>query len=151
MNTLMKRSNGFPATSSFFDDFFTKEFFDWNDKNFSAIGSTLPSVNVKENNEAFGIELAAPGMRKESFKIELDKNVLTITGEHKQEENSEKEMPRYTRREFSYQSFSRSFRLPAEVVEGEKIEARYSDGILYVMIPKKESAKPQPAKTIQIK
>ena len=149
MNTLMKRTNGFPAMSSFFDDFFTKDLFDWNDKNFSAIGSTLPSVNVKENNEAFCIELAAPGMNKESFKIELDKNVLTITGEQK-DEQQEKEDTRYTRREFSYQSFSRSFRLPAEVVEGEKIEARYNDGILYIAIPKKEWAKPQPAKTIQI-
>lgn len=149
MNTLMKRSNGFPAMSSFFDDFFTKDFFDWNDKNFSEIGSTLPSVNIKENEGAFWIELAVPGLRKEDFKIELDKNVLTISGEHNRSEEAGKEQ-RYTRREFSYKSFSRSFMLPAEVVEGDKIEARYQDGILHIAVPKKESARPQPAKTIQI-
>lgn len=149
MNTPMKRNNGFPVVGSFFDDFFTKDLFDWNDKHFSTAGATLPSVNVKENGEGFHIELAAPGMRKEDFRIELDKNMLTISGEHK-EQQEEGEQQRYTRREFSYQSFSRSFRLPAEVVENDKIEARYADGILHLVLPKKETAKPQPAKTISV-
>lgn len=150
MNTIIKRNNLFPAFGNFFDDFFTKDLFNWNDKNFAGSGATLPSVNVKENDNEFAIELAAPGMKKEDFKIELNNHVLTISSEQKEEHEEKDKAGKYTRREFNYRSFSRSFTLPAETVESEKIEAAYKDGILNISIPKKETAKPQPVKTIAI-
>ena len=150
MTTLVKRNNLFPAFGNFFDDFFSKDLFDWNNKNFTATGSTLPSVNVKETEAGFDIELAAPGMKKEDFKIELDKHVLSISSEKKEEHEEKDKNGTFTRREFNYESFSRSFTLPAEVVESDKIEAAYKDGILHIQVPKKEAAKPQPAKSIAV-
>ena len=93
--------------------------------------------------------MAAPGMNKDDFKVELDGNLLTIVSE-KNQENEVKEGERYSRREFSYQSFQRSFQLPKEVVDADKIEAKYENGVLRLLIPKKEEAKPRPPKTIQI-
>src|SRR3712207_1509114 len=112
--TLTKRNgnlvNSFP---SILDDFFNRDLFVWNNSNFSTTGTTLPAVNVKETQDNFVVEMAAPGMNKEDFKVELNNNVLTISSEHKQE-NEEKENNRYTRKEFSYQSFQRSFQLSRE-------------------------------------
>ena len=151
MSTLMRRNSLSPSFSNFFDDFFTKDLFDWNDKNFSGTDSTLPSVNVKQNDNEFEIELAAPGMKKQDFKIELDKNLLTISAVQKEEREEKNSNGKYTRREFNYQSFSRSFTLPADVVQSDKIEAEYKDGILHIVVPKNEKAKPQPAKSITVK
>ena len=151
MSTLMRRHNLAPGYSNFFDDFFTKDLFDWNDKNFSAMDSTLPSVNVKQNDDEFEIELAAPGMKKENFRIELDKNLLTISAEQKNEQEEKNKNGKYSRREFNYQSFSRSFTLPSDVVQSDRIEAEYKDGILHIVVPKNEKAKPQPAKSITVK
>ena len=92
--------------------------------------------------------MAAPGFEKKDFKIELLNNLLTISSE-KQVETETKEGQQFTRQEFSYQSFSRSFTLP-NTVEGEKIQAKYENGILKVAIPKKEEAKPKPVKQIEI-
>ena len=88
-------------------------------------------------------------MNKDDFKVEIDGNLLTIVSE-KNHENEVKEGERYSRREFSYQSFQRSFQLPKEVVDADKIEAKYENGVLRLLIPKKEEAKPRPPKTIQI-
>lgn len=150
MTTLVRRNNLLPSFNNFFDDFFSKDLFDWNDKNFTVSGSTLPSVNVKETENDFNIELAVPGMKKEDFKIELDKHVLTISSEKKEEHEEKDKNGKYTRKEFNYQSFSRSFTLPANTVENEKIEASYKDGILHITVPKKEVAKPQPARSIAV-
>lgn len=136
--------------NSFFDDFFSKDLFDWNDKNFTAAGNTLPSVNVKETENEFEIELAVPGMRKEDFKIELDKHVLTISYEQGQEKEEKIDDGKYTRREFNYSSFSRSFTLPADVVESDKIVAGYKDGILQIKVPKRIGSKPQSVKSIAV-
>ncbi|HNP23295.1 MAG TPA: Hsp20/alpha crystallin family protein [Panacibacter sp.] len=149
MTTLMKRNSMFPL-NSFFDDFFSKDLFDWNDKNFTTAGSTLPSVNVKEKENEFEIELAVPGMKKEDFKIELDKHVLTISSEQTQEKEEKNEDGKYTRREFNYRSFSRSFTLPADVVESDKIVAGYKDGILQIKVPKRTIGKPQSVKSIAV-
>jgi HSP20 family protein len=143
---LARNSNLFP---SFFDRFFDGEAFDWANRNFSNTNTTLPSVNIKENNDAFTVELAAPGFEKSDFKIELNNNLLTISSE-KKVENETKEGEYFTKREFSYQSFSRSFTLP-NLADGEKIVANYENGILSVAIPKKEEAKPKPARMIEIK
>ncbi len=147
----MRRHNLNPAFNNLFDDFFTKDLFDWNDKNFSSMDSTLPSVNVKQNDNEFEIELAAPGMKKKDFKIELDKNLLTISAEQKEEHEEKNGNGKYTRREFNYQVFSRSFTLPGDVVQSDKIEAEYKEGILHIVVPKNERAKPQPAKSITVK
>ncbi len=150
MSSLEKRKSLFPSSSSFFDDFFSRDFFDWNDKNFSATGTTLPSVNVKETDSNFNIELAAPGMSKSDFKIELKNNVLSISSEKKEENEEKDDEGNYTRKEFSYQSFSRSFRVP-ENAKQEDVSAKYDNGILTVSLAKKEiEAKPE-SKTIDVK
>ncbi|MDD3079790.1 MAG: Hsp20/alpha crystallin family protein [Paludibacter sp.] len=143
---LVRNSNQVP---SLFDRFFDGELFDWANQNYSETNTTLPSVNVKEDTDAFTVEVAAPGFEKGDFKIELNHNTLTISSE-KKVENETKDGEHFTKREFSYQSFSRSFSLP-QTADGEKIEAAYDKGILTVSIPKREEAKPKPAKMIEIK
>lgn len=133
---------------SFFDNFFSRDWMDWNTTNFSNTNTTLPAVNVKEDNNEFRIEVAAPGMNKKDFNINLDNNRLIISSEKRNE--VEKKNDKYTRREFSYCSFQRSFQLPSDIVDGNKIKANYSDGILVIHLPKKDEAKPRPARIIEI-
>jgi len=100
---LVRNSN---QTPSLFNRFFDGEMFDWNNRNFSNTNTTLPSVNIKDNTDAFTVEVAAPGFEKGDFKIELNRNVLTVSTEKEvQSETREEEI--FTKREFSYQSFSR--------------------------------------------
>ena len=134
---------------SLFDRFLENDLFDWSNRNYSNTNTTLPAVNIKEDEDGFEVEMSAPGLDKKDFKIELNNSVLTISSE-KMAENETKEGQQFSRREFSYQSFSRSFSLP-ESAESEKIEAKYENGILTVNIPKKEEAKPKPTKQIEIK
>lgn len=151
MKSLIK-TNGtfFPAIPSLFEDFFTKDWLDSSQANWRESGATLPAVNVVETNDDFKIEVAAPGMKRDDFKVELDNNVLTISSQREQTGEEEDARGNYTRREFSYQSFQRSFSLPENRVQGDKIAARYMDGILHVTIPKSENAKVKPAKQIAI-
>jgi HSP20 family protein len=133
----------------FNDDFLSRDLFNWGLTNNSHTGTTIPAVNIKETANAFEVEMAAPGMTKKDFRIELDNNVLTITSE-KNMQNEEKDGEKYSRKEFSYQSFQRTFTLPKEVVDEDKIEAKYENGVLKLVIPKKEEAKQKPARMIQI-
>lgn len=142
---LMKFQDQFP---SMFNRFFENDLFDWSTRNFSDTNTTLPSVNIREDENGFEVDMAAPGFEKKDFKIELLNNLLTISSEKKVETET-KEGQQFTRQEFSYQSFNRSFTLP-NTVEGEKIQAKYENGILKVAIPKKEEAKPKPVKQIEI-
>jgi len=146
--SIIKRNEMFPGLN-LFDDFFSRDLWNWGLNNNSSTNTTIPMVNVKETGENFEVEMAAPGMDKQDFKVELDGNLLTITSE-KNQENEVKEGERYSRREFSYQSFQRSFQLPKEVVDADRIEAKYENGVLKLVIPKNENAKPRPPKTIQI-
>lgn len=148
--TIVKR-NGNPQNSlpALFNDFFSRDLFDWSESNFSNSGTTIPAVNIKETKEGFEVKMAAPGMKKNDFKIELEGNLLTISSETSNQ-TEENEGDRYSRREFSYQSFQRSFTLPKEVVDAEKINAKYEDGVLRLLIPKKEEAKQRPPRLIQI-
>lgn len=108
-----------------------------------------PAVNVEENDDAYILNVSAPGMKRDQFKVELENDVLTIAGEVKEEnENKDKH---FTMREFSLDSFSRSFNLPEGKVDDSKIEARYEDGVLRIALPKREEYKPTPAKMIEIK
>lgn len=145
--TLIK--GNFPTLPRLFDDFLTKDLFDWGNSNFSNTNTTLPAVNIVENNDAFLVEMAAPGMHKEDFTIELENEMLKISS-YRENKNDTKEGERYTRREFSYQSFQRSFHLPKTVVDDSKIQAKYQDGVLRIMIPKKEEAKALPPRQIKV-
>ena len=142
---LIRFSNQYP---SLFDRFFENDLFDWSNRNYSNTNTTLPSVNIKESNDDFEVEVAAPGFTKNDFKIELNHDLLTISSE-KEIENETKEGQQFSLREFSYQSFSRSFTLPNSA-DSEKIGAKYENGILRIIIPKKEEARPKPARQIAI-
>jgi HSP20 family protein len=142
MSTLVKTHF---ANPSYLNGFFGKDLF--HEFNTPAFSGSVPAVNVVESTEGFRIELAAPGLQKSDFKLNLEKNQLTISAqkEQKNEENNEK----YTRKEFKYTSFQRTFTLPNSV-DGDKIEANYAEGILYVALPKREEAKEKPAREIEI-
>ncbi|HLP11669.1 MAG TPA: Hsp20/alpha crystallin family protein [Flavobacteriales bacterium] len=139
------KSNGttFPNLLS---DFFNNDFFSprWMERE---LERSLPAVNIKENKDSFSIEFAAPGFNKADFKIDVESTILTVSAEKKEEKSEEKD--RFTRKEFSYNSFSRSFTLPQTVI-GDKIDAKYQDGILKLSIPKKEEAKQLPKKEIKV-
>lgn len=148
--TLAKLSNNWvPSFPSLFDRFFDGDLMDWNSSNFAGEKSTLPAVNVKENDNEFQIEVAAPGLKKEDFKLNFDNGRLTISSE-KRDENLEKDGEKVTRKEFSYTSFQRSFTVADNVVNADKISAKYNNGILHVILPKREEVKPKPAKQIKI-
>ncbi|MNS18971.1 18 kDa heat shock protein [compost metagenome] len=152
MKTLVKTNSLFPMTpvNTLLDDFFSRDIFDWTDKNFSAMGSNLPSVNLKETDKKIEVELAAPGMKKEDFKVEIDNNMLMISSEKEEEKEEKRKKDNYIRKEFNYQSFFRSFSLP-EYVDENKVEANYKDGILHIDIAKKEGSNKKIAKKIDIK
>lgn len=154
MKNLVKSngSNGtlFPTIPSLFDDFFSRDWFDSSLANWRMSGATLPAVNVMETNDDFRIEVAAPGMKRGDFRVELDNNVLTISSQREDKSEEQSDDGNYTRREFSYQSFQRSFSLPERKVLGDKITAKYVDGILHVVVPKSEEAKVKPAKQIAV-
>lgn len=137
--TLVKFNNGHKnAVNPLFNDVFNSILNDTflNDKSVSK----SPAVNIAETEGEFHIELAAPGLKKEDFKISLDKNVLSVSAEKKAENTDETK--KYSKREYSYSTFARSFTLP-ESADYSKIEAAYTDGILNLSIAKKEEAKIQ--------
>jgi len=142
---LVKTNNRFPAYRNVFDDLFN----DWSVSNFSETDTTLPATNIKENESGFFVEMAAPGMEKKDFVINLKDDLLTISSEKKIE--NEENNDHYTRKEYSYQSFSRSFSLPKNVVDSDKINATYKNGELRISIPKREEAKQKPEKLIEVK
>lgn len=138
-----------PSLPSLLNRFFDGDLMDWGNDNFASLNSTMPAVNVRETKDDFQIEVAAPGMKRDDFKVKFDNGRLIISSE-KREERKEGKDDNYTRREFSYQSFQRSFAVPENLVNGEKIEAKYHDGLLHIVLPKKEELKPKPAKEIAI-
>lgn len=119
------------------DDFFTP-WDGWLDKGLMGRINTVPAVNISETKDEFKVALAAPGMKKDDFSIDMEGNMLTISCE--KEDNKEEKDHRFNRKEYSYSSFSRSFTLPDEINK-EKIEARYEEGVLKLVLPKKEEAK----------
>ena len=147
--SIVKRNDGRNyAMPSIWDDFFNRDVFNWS-SDFANSGTSMPAVNIKETTDSFNVEMAAPGMEKKDFKIELDGNTLTISSE-KQDQREEKDGENYNRKEFNYQSFYRSFHLPKDVVDADKIKAKYDNGILMLEIPKREEAKQKPSRLIDI-
>ena len=109
----------------------------------------VPATNIRESDEGFALELVAPGRKRDDFKIKLDKNLLTISYEQESKTEEKDDNGKYSRKEFSYSSFSRSFRLP-DTVNFDGIEAKYEDGILHLMIPKNEEAKVDEKRVITV-
>lgn len=141
---MLVKTNGIPVMPTYFDDFFR----DFSLPEFTKPKATLPAVNIKENENEFTVKVAIPGMDKKDFNINLDNNILTIQAE-KETKNEENEV-NYTHQEYNYQSFKRSFTLPKNVVDNDKIEATYLNGELEIVIPKLEIAKPKPIKLIEV-
>jgi len=137
---LVKFSNGNRGTAlnpwigDVFDNFLNDTFLS------DRMISRVPAVNISESEGNYHIELAAPGLKKEDFKINLDKNVLSISAEQETEDREEKK--NYSRREYSYNSFVRSFNLP-DSVDQSNIEAEYQNGVLKINVAKREEAKYQ--------
>jgi len=148
MTTLVKRRRPVPTFVNVLDSFFNDDFLKKVDEGLTVWNGTQPAVNVIEDADAFHVQVAAPGYEKADFQVKVDDNVLTISTEQK-EENETKEEVNFKRREFKYTSFERTFNLP-DTVDSTKIEASYNNGILNISIPKKEEAKPLPARTIEI-
>ncbi|RYZ00095.1 MAG: Hsp20/alpha crystallin family protein [Chitinophagaceae bacterium] len=146
--SIMKRNP--LMTAPLFDDGWTRDLLQWGLGNFSGTNSTIPAVNVRETDDNFEVEVAAPGMRKEDFQVELEDNRLSIRSERKQESEAGDDK-RYNRREFSYQSFQRTLQLPKDVVDADRIEARYEHGLLLLTVPKREEMKKRPPRRIEIR
>ena len=154
MTTLMKRSgepsvfSPLPNLQSFFNDPLLRNWFSW-DNDSTVEDSTLPAVNIAETENTFELAVAAPGMRKDDFKVEIENNRLVITGERK-EEKENKHAHNWLRKEYNYNSFVRSFTLAEKQVTVENIKARYTDGILHITVPKSAEAKNKAARIIPI-
>ena len=131
-NPEKKNSSLLPGFNDIFESVLGDTFF--NDRRLSSV----PAVNISESNEEYHIELAAPGLKKEDFKVAVERDMLTISTEQRSENNTEGKI--YNRREYSYSAFTRSFTLP-ESANIEQIQANYTDGVLKLNIPKKEEAK----------
>ncbi len=136
-------TNLFPALSDFFetDKWLSPEKF------FKGFHASLPAANVSETDKEYKVELAIPAFKKEEVKVNLENEVLTISAENKTEK--EEKNKKFTRKEFSYGSFTRSFQLP-KAADREGIEAKYENGLLKLEIPKKEEAVKQAKKEIKV-
>jgi HSP20 family protein len=130
-----------PTADSFFGSFFNNDLFPKDSAGY------MPSVNITEKEEGYGIEVSAPGFEKKDFNISIEEGILTISGSHSTEKVEENKS--FVRKEFNSGSFSRSFNL-ADLVDEDKIDAKYENGILKVELPKSVKTKPQNVKQINI-
>lgn len=144
-NVLSRKNSTVPRNfvDEFFNDNLLPRFFDWGN---NWTSTSVPAVNVEENDKEYVIDVAAPGLDKKDFKVSLDENVLTISSQL--EKNSEEKKDGYLRREFNYSTFSRSFTLP-EDTDASQIKASHKNGVLSINIPKHE-AKAKVTKEIKI-
>jgi HSP20 family protein len=141
---LMKVNQGlFPAFSNLWEDFLGKDIMD-----IPKESGSIPAVNIVEKPDKFLVHLAVPGMDRKNLKINIENGILTVSAE-KEDKKEEKE-DKFTRREFCFHSFKRSFTLP-EFVQEDKVEAKYENGILEICLPKHEQAKVKPVKQIEVK
>jgi HSP20 family protein len=129
-----------------FDDFLIR---DQARPSFSNTGVSTPAVNIIETIDDFRLEMVAPGMKKENFNLELQDDVLTISYDHEDNREGARRDWKYRTREYNYHSFARSFSLP-ETIVSDKIQAKYEDGILNVIIPKRDDARGKPTRHITV-
>ncbi len=134
------------SVPTLFDNFVTQKV---RQPSFSNTGVSTPAVNIMETNDDFRLEMVAPGMQREDFRVELQDNILTISYDHEDNRNGERHDWKYRTHEYNYHSFSRSFSVPP-TINTEKIEAHYENGILKLTLPKKEEARTKPARQIQV-
>ncbi len=135
-----------PWYPSFMERFMEKDF-----KNLLQTVSpeaTVPAVNVRETENEFLVEVAAPGMKKDDFDIEMEDNTLIISCERREEKEETEE--NYTRKEFNYRSFHRTFDIPRHMINRDGIDAKYEDGILFIHLPKTPEAKTRPHRKIKV-
>lgn len=134
----------FPSLTRLFDDFFSAP----------VRASRVPSVNITDEGKHYDIALAAPGLKKEDFHINLENGILTVHTEqeehHKEEKKEDENCPQCLIEEYNYSSFTRSFGLPEDVKE-DAIEAKYEDGVLHVILPKRKEAITNPQRKIAVK
>ncbi|ETN94928.1 HSP20 family protein [Zhouia amylolytica] len=144
---LIKFNNRLPWLNSELSDFFdTDDFF--KDAFWTKAMIEQPALNIKESEESFELEMAAPGLSKDDFNISIDDGYLNISAEKK--ETKEEEEANYTRKEFNYNSFKRSLLLPDSILEDD-VDATYNEGLLRIKLNKKEDAKKHTSKTINVK
>ncbi len=156
MNTLMKRANGnMPATtfSGLVDRLFqnnVNRFFDDDFWGFNGISQNVDvPVNIRETDKSYELQLVAPGLPKDDFKINVSGDVLTVSFDQKEEHSHENKEHGWLRKEYQKRSFTRSFNLD-DAIDANKIDAKYADGILHLTMPKKEGAR-SISRTIEIK
>lgn len=150
MNAPVKRNGGMPSLfSNFFGgSLFDRDLFDWGNEFLSSrLGINVPTANVAETPKEYKVELAAPGLDRKDFKVEIDNGTLTISAE-KEEEKKEKDGG-YSRREYSFNSFSRSFALP-DNVRDNNIDAKYENGVLRIVIPKEKETPVKVARKVEV-
>ncbi|MGI9533093.1 Hsp20/alpha crystallin family protein [Lutimonas sp.] len=146
LNRQRNNIGNYSGWAGLIDELFSENVHPAKNSNFNE-GLSQPKVNIKESDDSFILEMAVPGYKKSDFQVGIENEELTIAAELKTDKD--KKVENYSRREFSYASFKRTFLLP-ETVEDNGIKASYEDGILLVSIPKKEEAKPKPARAIEI-
>lgn len=141
MSLIHFKNSALPGLVNGFFNRDTSDLFD------SSVGQMLPAVNIADKADMFEIEVAAPGLKKEGFQVNLNQTVLSIG--YAEEPSTEEQNEKYTRREFRFRSFKRTFNLP-QTIDVERISASYIDGILRLQLPKREEAKPKPERMIEI-
>ena len=141
MNIIRKTTPWFP---SLFDEFFTRDF----GIDLAPRTHNLPAVNISEKEDSFHLELVAPGKEKKDFDVDLEEDTLTISTSSENE--TVEDDTQFTRREFDYASFQRSFRIP-ETIDTKNIKANYKNGLLSIVLPKRKEAIPEPKKQIEIR
>ncbi|AUD02338.1 Hsp20/alpha crystallin family protein [Spirosoma pollinicola] len=147
MNPLMRTNNHLP---SLIENLFGRDMNEFFNTNTTSGLTSVPAVNVLEHQDGFRIEVAAPGLKKEDFKLNLNHNNLTISAyQETQKDEPGQGNEKYTRREFSYSSFQRTFTLPTSI-NADRIQATYADGLLKIDVPKREEAKVKPPRQIEI-
>jgi len=143
--TLIRRfHNQYPDISTMLESLFDNSSYSSTPQN-----RTAPAINVRENEDEYNIEVAAPGLKKDNFKVEINNSILSIS--YEDESKKEVEEQNYTRKEFTYNNFCRSFSIPRTEVDDSKIDASYKDGILTVRLQKRDELKPKPSRMISIK
>ncbi len=150
MNLTVRKNGGFPSLISDFlnTPFIDRDLFDVESDFFpSRIGINVPSANITETSKEYTLELAAPGLERKDFKVEVEDRVLKISAD-KEEETTETK-GKYSRKEYSFNSFFRQFALPENVKEGA-IDAKYENGVLKLSIPKAKETSVKPARTIAV-